>query len=467
MLDSAATKSSERNARNASQVTVREAVFGLLRSFGMTTIFGNPGLDRAAAVPRFPGRLPLRARPAGIRRRRHGRRLRAGHAATPPSSTCIRRPASATRWATSSPRTGTARRSSSPPASRRARFCPFEPFLFAAQATELPKPYVKWSCEPARAEDVPAAIARAYYIAMQPPRGPTLRLDSRRRLGPPVRPRRRRATSSRTHRGDPALLAAIGEALDRARPAGVRRRRRRRPRRRLGRGRRARRAASGAACGSARCRRAAASPKTIRCSPASCRRSRADRRRASPGTTSCWCSARPPSRTTSKASARTFRAGASSCQIVDDPDMAAWAPVGIVDRDASASTACSAAARRPPPRRRRRAAGPRARDRAPTPSLTDVDRYLLQQIAGRLRPADSIIVEEAPSSRPRCTTICRSRSRTPSTPAPAAASATACRPPSASRSRGPTKRVIALIGDGSSMYSIQALVVGGAARPAR
>jgi benzoylformate decarboxylase len=36
-----------------------------------------------------------------------------------------------------------------------------EPFLFSTQPTELPKPYVKWSCEPARAQDVPAAIARA------------------------------------------------------------------------------------------------------------------------------------------------------------------------------------------------------------------------------------------------------------------------------------------------------------------
>jgi len=41
------------------------------------------------------------------------------------------------------------------------------------QATEFPKPYVKWSNEPARAQDVPAAIARAYYLAMQPPCGPT------------------------------------------------------------------------------------------------------------------------------------------------------------------------------------------------------------------------------------------------------------------------------------------------------
>jgi benzoylformate decarboxylase len=53
---------------------------------------------------------------------------------------------------------------------------PVEPFLFSNQATELPKPYIKWSCEPARAEDVPAAIARAYYTAMQAPCGPTLGL---------------------------------------------------------------------------------------------------------------------------------------------------------------------------------------------------------------------------------------------------------------------------------------------------
>jgi benzoylformate decarboxylase len=38
---------------------------------------------------------------------------------------------------------------------------PFDPFLHAREATEFPKPYVKWSCEPARAENVPAAIAHA------------------------------------------------------------------------------------------------------------------------------------------------------------------------------------------------------------------------------------------------------------------------------------------------------------------
>ena len=46
-----------------------------------------------------------------------------------------------------------------------------EPFL-VSRAVEVVKPYVKWAYEPVRAEDVPAAIARGYYLAMQPPKGP-------------------------------------------------------------------------------------------------------------------------------------------------------------------------------------------------------------------------------------------------------------------------------------------------------
>ena len=46
-----------------------------------------------------------------------------------------------------------------------------EPFL-VSRAIETVKPYVKWAYEPLRAEDVPAAIARGYYLAMQPPMGP-------------------------------------------------------------------------------------------------------------------------------------------------------------------------------------------------------------------------------------------------------------------------------------------------------
>src|SRR6267143_2238676 len=46
-----------------------------------------------------------------------------------------------------------------------------EPFL-VSKAVETVKPYVKWACEPLRAEDVPSAIAQGYYLAMQPPMGP-------------------------------------------------------------------------------------------------------------------------------------------------------------------------------------------------------------------------------------------------------------------------------------------------------
>jgi benzoylformate decarboxylase len=46
-----------------------------------------------------------------------------------------------------------------------------EPFL-VSRAVDVVKPYVKWACEPLRAEDVPAAIVRGYHRAMQPPMGP-------------------------------------------------------------------------------------------------------------------------------------------------------------------------------------------------------------------------------------------------------------------------------------------------------
>jgi benzoylformate decarboxylase len=46
-----------------------------------------------------------------------------------------------------------------------------EPFL-VSRAVDVVKPYVKWACEPLRAEDVPTAIARGYYLAVQPPCGP-------------------------------------------------------------------------------------------------------------------------------------------------------------------------------------------------------------------------------------------------------------------------------------------------------
>jgi benzoylformate decarboxylase len=47
-----------------------------------------------------------------------------------------------------------------------------EPLLANSDATMLPKPAVKWAYEPPRAQDVPAAMERAFRLASLPPAGP-------------------------------------------------------------------------------------------------------------------------------------------------------------------------------------------------------------------------------------------------------------------------------------------------------
>jgi benzoylformate decarboxylase len=93
---------------------------------------------------------------------------------------------------------------------------PHEPFLFADQATAFPRPYVKWAVEPARAEDVPGALARAYLAAMQAPRGPTFVSVPMDDWDAPAE-----APPSRSVTGDPRVapdaLAALADALAEAR----------------------------------------------------------------------------------------------------------------------------------------------------------------------------------------------------------------------------------------------------------
>ena len=101
--------------------SVRDAAFELFRDRGMTTIFGNPGSTELPMLAPLPGGLPLRARPAGGRRRRDGRRLRAGERLGHARQPAHRARASATPSGRSSTPRRTRRRCSSPPASRSAR----------------------------------------------------------------------------------------------------------------------------------------------------------------------------------------------------------------------------------------------------------------------------------------------------------------------------------------------------------
>jgi benzoylformate decarboxylase len=141
--------------------------------------------------------------------------------------------------------------------------------------------------------------------------------------------------------------------------------------------------------------------------------------------------------------------------MVDDPDVAAWTPIGsAIVCDVRAGV--EALLRRPAPPNRSAPQG-----RCPPPRVEPGERisipYLMQTLA-ETRPAGSILVEESPSSRPTMQTYlpieqphsfftCASGGLGHSLPAAVGVAL----------STGSTRRVIGLFGDGSSMYSIQAL----------
>src|SRR5215468_9688175 len=182
--------------------TVREAVVCLLRELGMTTVFGNPGSTELPFFREFPDdfRYVLGLQESVVVG------MADGYAQATRNAALINLH-SAAGVGHAMGNIFTAYRNRTPlviTAGPQARsILPYEPFLYSAQATEFPKPYVKWSCEPARGEDVPAAIARAYYTAMQQPRGPVLvsvPADDWSRRCEPVEPR----VVSRETRPDPS-----------------------------------------------------------------------------------------------------------------------------------------------------------------------------------------------------------------------------------------------------------------------
>ncbi|WP_315759988.1 benzoylformate decarboxylase [Sphingomonas sp. Y38-1Y] len=199
---------------DAAGPTVRNAVTALLRELGLTTIFGNPG---STELPMF------RDLPADFRYEL-GLQESIVLAMADGFAQATRRAALVNLH--SSAGVGhamgnlfTAYRNQTPlvvTAGQQARsILPNDPFLYAERATELPRPFVKWACEPARAEDVPAAILRAWNVAMQAPRGPTfvsIPIDDWER---PCRPIAIARTSNRVA-PDPDALETAATLLDRA-----------------------------------------------------------------------------------------------------------------------------------------------------------------------------------------------------------------------------------------------------------
>src|SRR5271166_4804093 len=432
------------------QTTVREAVFDLFRAFGTTTIFGNPGSTELPMFRDFPADfryvLALQEVVAVGMADGYAQATRNAGLVNLHSATGLGHALGAVF---------TAYKNQTPLviiAGQQARsILPFEPFLFAERAAEFPRPYVKWSVEPARAEDVPAAIARAYYTAMQPPRGPTfvsVPVDDWDRPCDPVEPRRLGAVV----RGDPDALAEMTEALATcARPAFV----------------------VGAAVARddswdevvALAERHRA---RVWAAPNSGRNSfpedhalfagflAADREKivaSLAGHDLILVLGAPVFTYHVEGFGPHIPEGASLYQLVDDPAVAAWAPVGLAVVT-SLKSGLRDLLEGPDPKPR---AAPPAR--APRPAVSGpglTDTYLTQQVAA-LRPKGSIIVEEAPSSRTAMRDylpiVDRDGFYTCASGGlghglPAAIGIALARP---------REKVIALLGDGSSMYAIQGL----------
>lgn len=151
--------------------TVRDVTFNLLRELGLTTIIGNPGSTEETFLQNFPedftyilalqecsvvgiadGLAQGLKKPVIVN-------MHTG-AGMGNAMGCI-----LTAYTNKTPLIITA-------GQQTRKMLLTEPFLTNVEATNLPKPWVKWSYEPARPEDVPSAFMRAYAMAMQQPTGP-------------------------------------------------------------------------------------------------------------------------------------------------------------------------------------------------------------------------------------------------------------------------------------------------------
>jgi benzoylformate decarboxylase len=157
---------------SSTSVTVKDATLNLLRAFGIRKVFGNPGSTELPFLSDWPDDIDyvLGLQEASVIG------MADGYAQTTRNAGFVNLH-SAAGLGNALGNIFTAHRNQTPlviTAGQQARsILPQQAFLYAERASEFPRPYVKFSVEPARAEDVPAAIARAYYVAMQPPCGPT------------------------------------------------------------------------------------------------------------------------------------------------------------------------------------------------------------------------------------------------------------------------------------------------------
>jgi benzoylformate decarboxylase len=151
--------------------TVREAAFELFRARGMTTMFGNPGSTELPMLAEYPSdfRYILGLQEAVAVGMADGYAQASGRVAhvnlhtAPGVGNAMG--ALFNAQANKTPLLVTAGQQVRAHVTMQAN-------LTNRDATRVPHPFVKWSYEPPRAEDVPAALARAIHHATLPPGGP-------------------------------------------------------------------------------------------------------------------------------------------------------------------------------------------------------------------------------------------------------------------------------------------------------
>jgi benzoylformate decarboxylase len=429
--------------------SVREVTIALLRALGMTTLFGNPGSTELRFLKDWPEDFRY------VMGLHEGCCVAMADAfAQVTGNAAFVNLHSAGGLGNAMGTLYTAYRNNAPlviTAGQQTRaMLPTEPFLFAADAASLPRPYVKWSIEPARAEDVPGAIARAYYFAMQRPFGPTfvsIPEDDWDRQVPMLDVRRVYSDFV----ADDAALDALASALNASRaPALV-----------LGAGVDRDHAASLAVRLAERTGATVfASAMTSRCSFPEDHPQFAG---ALPRIRSGVVKLLAPHDLVVVIGAPVFLyhihaegphvgAGTTVFQLTDDPNVASYAVAGT-----SIITSIAPALERLLPRVHQGTAPARApHHRALAEPSDPITIEFLLQTVGATLPADALIAEEAPSTHP---VLHDHLPLQPSRYFSGASGSLGYGLPAAIgiALASPGKRVLALIGDGSSHYGIQAL----------
>jgi benzoylformate decarboxylase len=432
-------------------LTVKQATFDLLRAFGIEKVFGNPGSTELPFLSDWPDDIDyvLGLQEAAVIG------MADGYAQATRNAGFVNLH-SAAGVGNALGNIFTACRNQTPlviTAGQQARsILPLQPFLFAERASEFPRPYVKFAIEPARAEDVPGAIARAYYTAMQPPCGPTFvsvpvddwqkpaqavtARDVTRELGPDADAIKGLADALAASK-NPAFV--VGPAIDRAEAVEL------------------------------MVRLAEKTRASVFVSPFSARCSFPERHpqfagflHASPGQLSDALAGHdlivvvgaPVFTFHVEGHASIFDGATTLFQIIDDAEAAAVTPVGT-SIIATMKPALAALiehvgeTKRALPTGRVLPAPPIAADPIPA-------SFLLHSL-GQAMPADAVLVEEAPSHRPAMQNFMPMRGQD-SFYTMASGGLGHGLPAAVGVALGrPNVRTVCLVGDGSAMYSIQAL----------